>query len=120
DGVYDERYLTVIERELFTGAHHDPRLVRLAQTVAGNHRWPLQTRMIPLGATDATAFAVAGLPSVSLLCQDISRLVPNYHTRRDTIDHRRPESLGVMLQLVLDMIERLDANDLQDARDSNL
>lgn len=44
----------------------------------------------------------------ALACQDATRLVPNYHTRLDTIEHVRPQSLSVMLQLVLDMIEEID------------
>jgi hypothetical protein len=109
DGVYDERHLTIVTAELFTGVRHDVRLVRLAKDIATTHGWQAREHMIPIGATDATAFAQAGIPSVCLLCQDASRLVPNYHTRLDTIDHVRPASLSVMLQLVLDMLQRLDA-----------
>jgi Zn-dependent M28 family amino/carboxypeptidase len=109
DGVYDERHLTVVYRELFTGARHDERLVRLAKEIAVQCGWPMREHMIPIGASDATAFSTAGIPSVALLCQDATRLVPNYHTRLDTIEHVRPQSLEVMLQLVLDMIRRLDA-----------
>jgi aminopeptidase YwaD len=109
DGVYDERFLTVITRELFTGAHHDARLVQLAKEVSGDLGWRMSEHMIPLGSTDASAFSLAGVPSVCLLCQDTTRLVPNYHTRLDTIDYVRPESLSAMLDLVLGMIQRLDA-----------
>jgi hypothetical protein len=110
DSVYDERHLTVIHRELFTSARHDPRLVELAQSIAAQRGWPIHRHTLLLGATDATPFSVAGIPSVCLLCQDATRLVPNYHTRRDTLDYVRPASLTVMLQLVLDMIERIDAS----------
>jgi aminopeptidase-like protein len=72
----------------------------------------MRQHMIPLGATDASAFAQVGVPTVCLLCQDIARLVPNYHTRLDTIDYVRPESLRVMLQVVLDMIEHVDTDGL--------
>lgn len=109
DGVYDERHLTVVYRELFTGAVHDPRLVKMAKQIAVERGWPLREHMIPLGASDATAFSVAGIPAVAMLCQDATRLVPNYHTRLDTIEHVRPESLEVMLQMVLDMIQKIDA-----------
>jgi aminopeptidase YwaD len=112
DGVYDERFLGVITRELFTGARHDARLVQLARDVAASHRWPILPHMLPVGATDAAAFSVEGVPSVCLVCADTSRLTPNYHTRLDTIAYVRPESLGVMLQVVFDMIERIDAQDL--------
>jgi hypothetical protein len=109
DGVYDERHLTAVTRELFTGARHDQRLVQLAKEVASTHGWPIREHVIPIGATDATPFSQAGIPAVCLLCQDATRLVPNYHTRLDTIDRVRPTSLGVMLQLVLDMMQRLDS-----------
>lgn len=108
DGVYDERHLTVIDRELTTGVRHDPRLVRLARERAAARGRTIHQHAIPLGASDATAFAQAGVATVTLLCQDATRLVPNYHTRLDTLDHVRPESLAVMLQLVLDMIEEVD------------
>ncbi|MHC4505788.1 MAG: M28 family metallopeptidase [Planctomycetota bacterium] len=94
DGVYDERFLTAIER------------------VATRRGWKLRRGLIPFGGTDAAAFARAGVSSVSLLCQDISRLAPNYHTRLDTLERVRPDSLTVMLQLVLDMIEEIDAGAL--------
>jgi aminopeptidase-like protein len=42
------------------------------------------------------------------MCADSSRLIPNYHTRLDTIDTIRPESLAVSLQVVIDMIESID------------
>ncbi len=108
DGVYDERHLTVVYRELFTGVHHDPRLVAAVKSIAGERGWPIKEHMIPLGATDATAFRQAGVATVTLLCQDATKLVPNYHTRLDTIEWVRPQSLGVMLQLVTDVIGRID------------
>ncbi|MBI3785460.1 MAG: M20/M25/M40 family metallo-hydrolase [Deltaproteobacteria bacterium] len=108
DGVYDERHLTIVYRELFTSVRHDPRLVQLAKDCATQRGRVYKEHMIPIGATDATAFAQVGVPTVTLLCQDTTRLVPNYHTRLDTIENVRPESLSVMLQLVLDMIEQID------------
>lgn len=114
DGVCDERHLGVFGRELFTGARHDPRLVRLAAEIAAEHGWPFSEHTLALGATDATPFSLAGVPSVSMHCQDVTRLVPNYHTRRDTLEHVRPASLGVMLEMVLEMIQRIDADRLPD------
>jgi acetylornithine deacetylase/succinyl-diaminopimelate desuccinylase-like protein len=116
DGVYDEQFLTAIERELALGVRHDPRLVALAEQVASRRGWKLRRGLIPFGGTDAAAFTRAGLSSVSLGCQDISRLAPNYHTRLDTLERVRPESLVVMLQVVLDMIEEIDAGTLDGPR----
>ena len=108
DGIYDEKYLTVTNREICTRAKHDPELIKMAQDVAASHNWPIATRMIPIGGTDAAAFSVKGIPAVCLHCQDTSRAVPNYHTRNDTYEHIRPESLAVSLQLVIDMLKQID------------
>ena len=110
DCIYDEKFLTVAKREIFTGATHDHDMVKMAQEVAAIHSWPIAAKVIPVGATDASAFSLRGIPSICLLCQDISRLVPNYHTRNDIYEYIRPESLSVSLQVVIDMIERIDQN----------
>ena len=109
DGVYDEKYLSVIDRELFIGAKHSSHLVELAKQAAAQRGRTIKVTMVPVGATDAAAFSLAGVPSTCILCQDTSRLVPHYHTRLDTAEKVRPESLSVTLQLLIDMIQRIDA-----------
>jgi Zn-dependent M28 family amino/carboxypeptidase len=94
--------------EVSTGAKHDPGLVEMAQRVAASHGWPIKSKPIPLGASDASAFSKKGVKSICLFSQDSTRLVPNYHTREDTPEHVRPEALSVSLQLVIDMIQRID------------
>lgn len=108
DCIYDERFLVVTSREAFTGAKHNPAVVQMAQDVAASHGWPIAKKAVPFGATDASAFSLKGVPATCLLCQDFSRLVPNYHTREDTPEHVRPEALSVTLQMVLEMIQRID------------
>jgi Zn-dependent M28 family amino/carboxypeptidase len=108
DSIYDETHLTIITSEPFTGARHDAFLIRLAQEEAARRGQPIHDTLLALGATDASAFGVDGLSSICIIAQDTTRLVPNYHTRLDVIDHVRPESLAVVMQLVLDMIERID------------
>lgn len=108
DMIHDERLLKVTSGELCTRARHDAYLVRLAQEVAASHGWPIRRRWAPLGASDASAFSVKGISATLLSCSDFSRLAPNYHTRHDTLEHIRPQSLSVSLQMVIDMIERLD------------
>jgi len=108
DNIEDENFLTVFKREISTGAKLDPRLVKLAQEVADENGFRIKTSVIPLGATDASAFALANIPAVSILCHNTARLMPNYHTRHDTIEYVRPQALTVTLQLVVDMLKRLD------------
>ncbi len=108
DGIYDEQYLMVNRKEISMGTKMDPFLVSMAAEVAKEHDWPLKVGVLPVGATDASAFVQEGIRSLSLGCVDTSKLPPHYHTRLDTIEYVRPESLAVSLQLAADMIERID------------
>jgi aminopeptidase YwaD len=105
----DEKHLTVATGELFTGARHDRGLVELARTVAAGYGWHAKSKSVPLGATDASAFSKRGIRATCLLSQDTTRLVPNYHTREDTPEHVRPEALTATLQMVIEMIRRIDS-----------
>jgi hypothetical protein len=105
----DERHLTVATGEVFTGAKHDRGLVEMARKVAAGHDWPIKSKPIPLGGTDAVAFSKKGIRATCLLSQDTTRLVPNYHTREDTPEHVRPEALSVTLQMVIEMIQGIDS-----------
>ncbi|MDP2437336.1 MAG: M20/M25/M40 family metallo-hydrolase [archaeon] len=108
DGIYDEKHLTVVTRELTTGAKHDPRLVAMAERVAAALGFPCERAVIPFGASDASAFSTSGIPSLSILCQDTHRLVHNYHTRDDTIELVKPSSMSTTLRLVYSMLEIID------------
>jgi hypothetical protein len=108
--ICDEELLTVIDREPLAGARHDPHLVKLAQEAAGKRGWPIRTRQIGVGFSDSSAFSLKGIPAICLLCADSSRiqLMPNYHNRNDVYEHIHPKSLWVSLQMVIDIIERID------------
>ncbi len=108
DGIYDERHLTFFRRELWPGAKHHPYLIRIAEDAASQNGFSYKVGVIPVGSTDASAFSLEGIPAMSICCQDNSRLVPNYHTRLDTMEYVRRESLVVCLQVVIDMLRRID------------
>lgn len=108
DGVYDERHLSVVTWEVSTGVRHDPALTALAGDVAGALGLPIRRVAIPLGVTDATAFAQAGVRTVALLAQDTRTLVPNYHTRLDTLDRVRPEALAAVRDVVVGVVRAVD------------
>jgi len=110
DNIADENHLTVFKRELWCGAKMDPYLVDAAQRAAAVNDYEIKTAVMAVGATDASAFCREGVPSVSLCCYNSARLMPNYHTRHDTIEHVRAESLAVALQMVIEMIKRIDGD----------
>lgn len=109
DNIYDDEHLTVNTKEVWPGGRMDPGLVQLTVDAAEALGYKARRAVVPVGATDATAFAQAGIPSVSICMQDTTRLVPVYHTRYDTIDIVKPSSLEGMLGIVIEMLRRLDA-----------
>lgn len=108
DGIYDEDFLSCFTYELWPGGRLDKGLVDLTCKVAGANGWKIKRAILPLGATDATAFAQEGIPAVNISLWDTTRLVPHYHTRHDTIDKIKPKSLAVALQLAIDIVKDLD------------
>ena len=94
---------------MWCGAKLDPYLLELAREAAAANQRDIITAIMAVGATDASAFVRAGIASVSICCYNSARLMPNYHTRHDTIENVRPKSLAVSLQLAIDMIRRIDA-----------
>jgi Peptidase family M28 len=108
DCLYDEDYFTVFKREMYMGVGLDQGLVELTLKAAGENDFKIKTGVIPFGATDGSAFAQAGINTVSMFMLDMSRMPPNYHTRHDTIDYIKPRCLAVALQTVMDMVRLLD------------
>ena len=108
DGIYDEDFFTVFEKELWPGAVMDPEMVTIAKDAAKEMGVKLEVGNLPLGATDASAFALAGIPAASLCLSETKRLVPHYHTRLDTIDNIKPRSLAVALQATIEMLRIID------------
>lgn len=106
--ICDERHFTIIRKEIWPGGKMDPYLVGLARESAEENGFDARVSVVPLGASDASAFALAGIPAVTITLSDTTRLTPHYHTRYDTIEHIRPRSLAVALQTVIDMLQLID------------
>jgi len=110
DGAKSEKSLAVIKGEFLIGARHDPKLVKMAQEVAASHNWPTSVKVSvnPGGSSDAARFSLSGIPAVWFGFRESSKWDRAYHTRYDTYDSIRPEGLSAALQLVIDMIQRID------------
>jgi len=107
--IKDDNSLEVLEGEPSTGARHDPRLVKMAQEVAASHNWPVAVGQLPRPhGTDAAPFSLNGIPATCLASTRLGFNDPTYHTWHDTSEHIEPRSLSVMLQLVIEIIQRID------------
>ncbi len=113
DGIADPAHLAVLEREYCVGARHDPAMVELAEEAGRSEGLnPLRKRLF-LGGSDAASFSQSVFPATTLICQDTSRLVPNYHTRHDTLEHVQDAALDATLRLALAMLARIDQGALE-------
>ncbi|MFH1469141.1 MAG: M28 family peptidase [Pseudomonadota bacterium] len=112
DGLGDARHLTLLARELWTGARYDDRLMALLEGTAREHGLGLRRATLPLGGTDAAPFANAGFPAVTLIAQDSGRLIPEYHTRLDVLEAVSDDALAAGFALGWGLLTRLDAGAL--------
>jgi hypothetical protein len=107
--ISDQDSLVVLRGEPSPGARHDPELVRMAREVAASRNRKIMTMQLPLPhGTDAAPFSLAGIPATCLASSRRGFNDPTYHTRHDSYERISPESLSMMLQLVIDMIRRID------------
>ena len=113
DGIGDPDHLAFITRELWQGVRHDAGLIALGMDCAQAAGLSAKRVSLPIGGTDAASFAKRAIPSTTIICQDSTRLVPNYHTRHDTLDNIDERALEISFQLVLAMLERLDGGALE-------
>ncbi len=93
----------VIRAEAFTRAIHDASLCNAAAAAALqlNASRPLRSVVLPLGATDGSAFTLAGVAATVLQAVDVRTLPREYHTRLDVLESVRPQALSAQLQLLL-------------------
>ena len=70
----------------------------------------VQQKMLPLGATDATSFAIKQLPAVSIIGLRTDKLDPTYHTRLDTIENLDIAGLDCMKKVLVSFIKDWDAD----------
>ncbi len=117
DGIGDPAQLCFLERELWQGARHDVALVELGVACAQELGHEPRRASLVMGGTDAAPFSQCAIPATTILCQDTRRLVPNYHTRLDTLEGVDPQALKLCFELVLAMLERLDTGALELARE---
>jgi hypothetical protein len=115
DGIGDPAHLAFIDRELWQGVRHDAALIELGMDCARELGLEAKRVSLPMGGSDAASFSRRAIPSTTIICQDSTRLVPNYHTRLDTLENLDPKALEVSFQLALAMLERLDGGALEQA-----
>jgi hypothetical protein len=89
--------------------HADPRLVALAEEVAGeNPAWHAQATQVNGGNTEMADALQAGVPAITLGGEPGSGQLTYYHQPEDTVDKMDPEVMGRAYAFVWAFIQALD------------
>lgn len=108
EAIAKEDHFGVFSRELSPGTKADGKLVQLICNAAKRLGLRPKAVSLPIGATDATSFLRSGICAATIFAQDSTKLVPEYHTRLDTLDKVRPEALVAGLDVTMDVIRQID------------
>lgn len=108
DTIKEKKHLTVISSELNTLVFFKKENIQLIENAFNATQVPFKKLPLTVGATDASAFHILGLPAVSLIGMQSDTLDPSYHTRLDTIDFINPDGLEAMKEVLINFIETWD------------
>jgi Peptidase family M28 len=110
DTIKDLEHLTIGTSETNTLVFYKDEDVNLVEdafkaTGTGYKKLPLM-----VGASDASAFCIQGIPAVCVIGMESENLDPSYHTRLDVIEHINPEALEAMKKVTTRFIKTWDSN----------
>lgn len=108
DTIKEKAHLTIVPGELNTLVTYPKDVVDKMEHAFLETGVPYKKNVLPIGATDGSAFAIEGLPAISVIGMDSSRYDPSYHTRLDNIDHLEPAGLIAMKEVMTHFIRRWD------------
>ena len=108
DTIKDLEHLTIGTSETNTLVSYKEEYIQLVEdafkaTGTGYKKLPLM-----VGASDASAFGMQGLPAICVIGMDSEKLDPSYHTRLDVIQYVNPEALEAMKKVTIQFIKSWD------------
>lgn len=108
DTIKDKEYLTIATNELNTLSFFDKQ--HIANMKASFDACSVPVKLLPLtvGASDASAFIIEGLPALSLIGMTTERLDPTYHTRLDNVNHLNDEAMLALKEVLIHFVGERD------------
>lgn len=108
DSFRDYDNFNVVKKDTLQFKSFDKELVELSQKAIANCGLEVHTIENPVGGSDSTAFAKAGIKTVTLNAQD-PRPTDYYHTTRDTLDNLNLNTLDKGFEVVREVVRLIDA-----------
>ncbi len=108
DTIKDLEHLTIGTSEVNTLVFYKKAHIQMVEdafkaTGTGYKKLPLM-----VGASDASAFSIEGIPAICIIGMDSEKLDPSYHTRLDVIEHVKPEALEAMKKVTIQFAKTWD------------
>ena len=111
DTVRDAEYMMIYERDMNGLVKLDKDACALMKDAAAKCGEDVPLGAIPLGSTDAAAAAQAGIKAASFVAMDPAP-ARYYHTRLDTADNLRPETISKGVEIALQSLFDFDEKGL--------
>lgn len=108
DTIKDLEHLAIGTRETNTLATFDPELIALMESSFQAENVDVKKLPIDVGASDASAFRILGLPALSIIGMRTDTLDPTYHTRLDNLEHLDGTAMEAMKRVLVHFISEHD------------
>ncbi|MFT7590025.1 MAG: hypothetical protein ACI959_002247 [Limisphaerales bacterium] len=107
----DDKHLTILSGELFTGAKYPKVLTSALENAFKSSGIKSITTVLPIGATDSTSFYAGGIPTTCVIGLNSEKMDPTYHTRLDNVSNLDPVGMESMVKVLDDFINVWDKNE---------
>ena len=108
DSMKDLEHLTVVSSEINTLVFYKNEYLQLVENAFKATNTAYKKLPLGVGATDASAFHIHGLPAIAVIGMDSEHLDPTYHTRLDKIECLNPETMEAIKRVLVNFIETWD------------
>ncbi|MCB9256417.1 MAG: M20/M25/M40 family metallo-hydrolase [Chitinophagales bacterium] len=109
DTIKDLEHLCIATNELNTLSFFDKGLIAKLKQSFDAKGVSVKTLPLTVGASDASAFMMNGLPALSLIGMTTEKLDPTYHTRLDNLDNFDPKALEKLKEVLIHFVEEIDS-----------
>ena len=108
DTIKDTEHLTIGTSETNTLVFYKKEHVQLVEDAFKAAQVPVKKLPLMVGASDASAFHINGIPAICVIGMDSETLDPTYHTRLDVIENINPKALEAMKKVLIQFITTWD------------
>ena len=109
DTIKDTEHLTIGTSETNTLVWYKKEHIKMVEDAFKAANVPVKKLPLMVGASDASAFHINGIPAICVIGMDSEHLDPTYHTRLDVIENINPEALESMKKVLIGFIKTWDA-----------